>query len=117
MIALPNPGGSFTCTIFAPFQHFDLLDKAGDSEVAAFFRATFPDAAALMPDVVVQYRENPTGALVGIKVNPWNYEDKVVLMGDAAHAIVPFFGQVGAWCCVSVLFGPLHHACARAISC
>jgi kynurenine 3-monooxygenase len=112
MIALPNPGGSWTCTMFAPFKNFEQLDRSTDDDISHFFQTNFPDAVPLMPDVVRQYRENPTGALVGIKVNPWNFEDKVVIMGDAAHAIVPFFGQVCVvrlrgtlcplYCCVSV---------------
>jgi kynurenine 3-monooxygenase len=99
LIALPNPGGSWTCTLFAPFRTFERLDASDDETVAEFFRTNFGDAAALMPDFLAQYRTHPTGALIRLKIKPWNYMDKVVVMGDAAHAIVPFFGQVRRLAC------------------
>jgi kynurenine 3-monooxygenase len=58
-----------------------------------FFMSTFPDAVKVMPTLGKDYFENPTSTLVTVRCNPWNYEDKVMLMGDAAHAIVPFYGQ------------------------
>lgn len=93
LIGLPNPDGSFTCTMFAPFELFDQLDAGGDAAVTAFFNTKFPDVVPLLPDVEGQYRRNPTGALATVRMKPWNFKDRVVLMGDAAHAMVPFLGQ------------------------
>jgi kynurenine 3-monooxygenase len=93
MIALPNPDGSFTCTLFFPFEgatSFSSLKTA--DEITAFFKTTFPDAVALMPDLLKDYREHPTGSLVTIKCFPW-VKNKTLVIGDAAHAIVPFYGQ------------------------
>jgi len=94
LIALPNFEGSFTCTLFLP-KHgclsFDQL--TGPSEVEAFFKKNFPDALALMPDLTAQFFANPLGHMPKLKCYPWNQGGKVLLMGDAAHAIVPFFGQ------------------------
>jgi kynurenine 3-monooxygenase len=61
--------------------------------VLSFFEAQFPDALRLMPNLVENYSQNPTGAMVTIKCSPWHLDGKALLMGDAAHAIVPFFGQ------------------------
>ncbi len=94
LIALPNLDGSFTCTLFFPHEgeySFDTL--VTPEKVRGFFSQQFPDAAALMPDLTTLFRDNPTGSLVTLKCYPWHYEDKVQLLGDAAHAIVPFFGQ------------------------
>ncbi|WP_066832509.1 FAD-dependent oxidoreductase [Rufibacter ruber] len=94
MIALPNLDGTFTCTLFFPFEgepSFEALQTPG--QVQAFFEKTFPDAAALMPDLTQEYFENPTGSLVTVKCFPWSHEGKILLVGDAAHAIVPFYGQ------------------------
>lgn len=92
MIALPNPDKSFTCTVFAPFAILEGLDKHPE-QVEEWFAAQFPDAVPAIPDLLAQYKANPTGALVTVHVAPWHYEDKVVIMGDAAHALVPFYGQ------------------------
>jgi kynurenine 3-monooxygenase len=94
MIALPNPDGSFTCTLFLPFEgepSFDSLDS--DAEVERFFNENFPDAVPLMPTLMEDLRTNPTSSLVTVRCEPWHYQGKVLLMGDSAHAIVPFYGQ------------------------
>lgn len=94
MIALPNLDGSFTVTLFFPMKgavSFDSIKTEND--VTEFFNKTFPDAVPHMPSLTSDYFENPTSTLVTIRCSPWNYEDKILLMGDAAHAIVPFYGQ------------------------
>jgi len=94
LIALPNTDGSFTCTLFFPFEgnpSFAAL-KTRD-EVAAFFQKEFPDAVNMMPTLVDDYFNNPTSSLITTHIFPWHYQDKSALIGDAAHAIVPFYGQ------------------------
>jgi len=94
MIALPNPDGSFTCTLFWEFKgprSFETTNS--DDEIRRFFDEEFPDAVPLMPTLLEDYRENPTGSLVTIRCAPWYYKDKAALVGDAAHAVVPFYGQ------------------------
>ncbi len=91
MIALPNPDGSFTCTLFWEKKNFDQTTEP--STIQRLFEREFPDALPLMPALVEEFRENPTGSLVTIYSSPWIYEDKVALLGDAAHAVVPFYGQ------------------------
>ncbi|MGV3540802.1 MAG: FAD-dependent oxidoreductase [Rufibacter sp.] len=94
MIALPNLDGTFTCTLFFPFEgepSFKSLQTPAQVEV--FFQKVFPDAAALMPELSQEYFENPTGSLVTVKCFPWSHDGKILLLGDAAHAIVPFYGQ------------------------
>ncbi len=93
MIALPNPDGSFTCTLFFPFEgnpSFNTLKTKHDIEL--FFREIFPDAQHLMPDLLKDFESNPTSSLVTIKCYPW-VRNKTLLIGDAAHGIVPFYGQ------------------------
>lgn len=93
MIALPNPDGSFTCTLFFPFDgnpSFDMLKTNADVE--KFFEETFPDAKRLMPSLLEDFNTNPTSSLVTIKCYPW-VRNKTLLIGDAAHGIVPFYGQ------------------------
>lgn len=94
LIALPNLDKTFTCTLFFPFEgalSFSRLDT--EEKVRAFFEKTFPDAVALMPDYVNEFFNNPTSSLVTVKCFPWVRADRFALIGDAAHAIVPFFGQ------------------------
>ena len=94
MIALPNPDGSFTCTLFWEFEgprSFATMNT--DDDVRRFFNEEFSDAVPLMPALLEDFRENPTGSLVTIRCAPWSYKDKVALVGDAAHAVVPFYGQ------------------------
>jgi len=94
MIALPNPDGSFTCTLFWEFEGpRSFATTKTDDEVCDFFREEFPDAVPLMPNLLEDFKTNPTGSLVTIRCAPWFYRDKVCLVGDAAHAVVPFYGQ------------------------
>ncbi|MGH8959663.1 MAG: FAD-dependent oxidoreductase [Jatrophihabitantaceae bacterium] len=98
MIALPNLDRSFTCTLFWPKDEIAAL--ATDEEITGYFRAHYPDAAKLMPSLVEDFRLNPVGSLVTIRSWPWVHSGQrctLALIGDAAHAIVPFFGQ-GANC-------------------
>jgi kynurenine 3-monooxygenase len=94
MIALPNIDGSFTCTLFFPFDGEPSFASLTTKEkVKAFFEEKFADAIALMPTLVDDYFANPTASLVTVKCFPWVRDNKFALIGDAAHAIVPFFGQ------------------------
>lgn len=98
MIALPNRDRTFTCTLFWPLEgehSFGALpaETASDAEITAFFERWYGDAVPLMPTLLEDYRDNPTSALVTIRCAPWDHEGKVVLLGDASHAIVPFYGQ------------------------
>src|SRR6202166_4021810 len=94
MIALPNPDGSFTCTLFWEFEGPRSFESTKtDDDVRRFFDEEFPDAVPLMPTLLDDFRENPTGSLVTVRCAPWSYKDKVALVGDAAHAVVPFYGQ------------------------
>jgi len=119
MIALPNFDGSFTCTLFLAHKGgnpsgsegvltvsnaqakntlptgrvsaFDALTT--ESAVRDFFDREFPDAVSLMPTLVEDFSANPTGNLGTVKCYPWNAGGKALLLGDSAHAIVPFYGQ------------------------
>lgn len=94
MIALPNIDGSFTCTLFFQMEgkvSFDALKTK--EEVLAFFKEEFSDAVALMPTLLDDYFANPASSLVTVKCKPWVWDEKIALIGDAAHAIVPFYGQ------------------------
>ena len=94
MIALPNPDGSFTCTLFWEFEGpRSFATTKTDNEVRRFFDEEFPDAVPLMPTLLEDFKNNPTGSLVTIRCAPWYYRDRVCLLGDAAHAVVPFYGQ------------------------
>ncbi|WP_225414005.1 FAD-dependent oxidoreductase [Stigmatella hybrida] len=94
LIALPNEDGSFTCTLFLPFEgpeSFASLDSPG--KVQAFFEEQFPDAVPLLPELTHDFFHNPTGTMVTVKSAPWHVGGRALVLGDAAHAIVPFFGQ------------------------
>jgi kynurenine 3-monooxygenase len=98
LIALPNMDGSFTCTLFLAFDKsvgrensFEFLDSK--DKVKVFFEKNFPETMVLMPDLVKDFFNNPTGSLITIKCYPWCVGGKAALLGDSCHAIVPFFGQ------------------------
>ena len=94
MIALPNPDGSFTCTLFWEFEGpRSFATTTTDDSIRRFFEEEFPDAMPLMPALLEDFKTNPTGSLVTIRCAPWFFKDKVALVGDAAHAVVPFYGQ------------------------
>jgi kynurenine 3-monooxygenase len=94
MIALPNVDGSFTCTLFIPFEgEHSLANLKTPEAVRGFFDEHFADAVPMMPELVEDFFANPDASLVMTKCYPWHYKDSVCLMGDAAHAIVPFYGQ------------------------
>jgi kynurenine 3-monooxygenase len=94
IIALPNLDGSFTVTMFHPYDGpvgFDTLDS--DEKIRAMFESEYPELLPYMPHYLEEYHENPTSNLSTIKCSPWNAFGKTLLLGDAAHAIVPFYGQ------------------------
>lgn len=94
LIALPNLDGSFTVTLFLPRTGTPSFESLSDEEsVVGFFEEVFPTARALMPDLVKAFFDNPTGRLGTVRCQPWHLEDRCLLLGDAAHAIVPFHGQ------------------------
>lgn len=95
LIALPNIDGTFACILFLPFEggaaSFASLDT--EAKVTRFFESSFPDVVPLIPRLAETYHDNPTGAMVTVRCFPWRVDGKSLLLGDAAHAIVPFFGQ------------------------
>ena len=94
MIALPNFDGSFTCTLFLAFEGENSFANLQDeAALIKFFEENFPDALPLMPDLTEEFFANPTGNLGTIKCFPWNVGGKALLLGDSAHALVPFYGQ------------------------
>lgn len=94
LIALPNPDKSFTCTLFLPFEGSKIcFEKIKDEkDVETVFRAYFDDAYQLMPDLKNEFFKNPTSALINVECYPW-VQGKSLLIGDASHAMVPFYGQ------------------------
>lgn len=95
LIALPNLDGSFTVTLFLSFDEgtYNFNNLTTEDLVLEFFQKNFPDALALMPNLLGDFFENPTAPLGTVKCFPWHYKGNTLLMGDAAHAIVPFYGQ------------------------
>ncbi len=94
MMTLPNTDGSFTGTLYMPNQGPDSFGQYTDAEgVRELFEREFADSIPLMPDYVEDYLQNPTGELGTVRCYPWHHEDRVLLLGDASHGIVPFFGQ------------------------
>ncbi len=93
-IAMPNLDGSFTCTLFMPFEGKVSFESIKTKEEAkTFFKQHFPDVVDDIENLTEDFFKNPTSALVTMSCYPWTYWDKVALVGDSAHAIVPFYGQ------------------------
>lgn len=95
LIALPNLDGSFTVTLFLSYDEgeYNFNNLTSEENINAFFEKEFPDALALIPNIKEEFFNNPTGPLGTIKCSPWMYQNKTLLIGDSAHAIVPFYGQ------------------------
>ena len=95
LIALPNLDGSFTVTLFLSYDEgkYNFNNLTSEAKITDFFEKEFPDALELIPSIKDEFFNNPTGALGTVKCHPWMYQNKTILMGDAAHAIVPFYGQ------------------------
>jgi kynurenine 3-monooxygenase len=101
LIALPNTDGSFTATLFLAREGENsfaslrdgLAEARRDEAVLAFFQREFPDAVPLIPNLTAEFAEHPQGQLGTVHTSPFNVGGQVLLLGDAAHAIVPFHGQ------------------------
>ncbi|CAM1335120.1 FAD-dependent oxidoreductase [Tenacibaculum aestuariivivum] len=95
LIALPNMDGSFTVTLFLSYDEgkYNFNNLISEEKITEFFETQFPDALKLIPSIKEEFLNNPTGALGTVKCSPWHYKNKTILLGDAAHAIVPFYGQ------------------------
>jgi kynurenine 3-monooxygenase len=95
LIALPNPDFSFTCTLFFPFEGPESLEGVvTDEEIMAYFQRYFPDVIPVMPDLIADFKASPNSALLQVKCDPYHSPgNRVCILGDAAHAVVPFYGQ------------------------
>lgn len=94
LIALPNIDGTFACILFLPFEGADSFAALGENQnVLDFFETQFADAKRLMPQLAQNYSANPIGSMVTVRCAPWHVDGRILLLGDASHAIVPFFGQ------------------------
>jgi len=95
LIALPNMDGSFTVTLFLSYDEgeYNFNNLTSEEKITEFFEKEFPDALGLIPNILEEFTNNPTGPLGTVKCNPWSYQNKTILMGDSCHAIVPFYGQ------------------------
>ena len=94
LIALPNLDGSFTCTLFFPYDGENSFNNLKtEQQLISFFKNVFPDTLDLIPNLVKEYFTNPTSSLSIMRCDPWTYKYKILLIGDAAHATVPFYGQ------------------------
>lgn len=95
LIALPNMDGSFTVTLFLGHEEgeYNFKELSSEELIKEFFQKQFPDALALIPNILEEFENNPTGKLGTVKCLPWHYKGNTILMGDAAHAVVPFYGQ------------------------
>jgi kynurenine 3-monooxygenase len=95
LIALPNMDGSFTVTLFLSYSEglYNFDNLVTEEKIIEFFKKDFPDALSLIPDVLKEFENNPTGKLGTVKCYPWSYKGNTLLLGDSSHAIVPFYGQ------------------------
>jgi kynurenine 3-monooxygenase len=95
LIALPNMDGSFTVTLFLSYSEgtYNFDNLSSKETITEFFEKDFPDTLALIPDILKEFENNPTGKLGTVKCYPWAYKGNTLLLGDSAHAIVPFYGQ------------------------
>jgi kynurenine 3-monooxygenase len=94
IVSHANRNGSHTLTLFLPFEGPDSFETLhGDADVQALFAKYFPDLVPLLPELLVQWNRHPTGTLVTTRTAPWHLGDSVVLIGDACHAVYPFYGQ------------------------
>lgn len=94
LMGLSNLDGSFTCTLFMPFEGENSFEQLKDEKTLVdFFAKYFPDTKEVIPDLVRDFFKNPTSYLAIMKCYPWTFQDKVALIGDSAHAIVPFYGH------------------------
>lgn len=95
LIALPNMDGSFTVTLFLSYSEgeYNFDNLVSKETITEFFERDFPDTLDLIPDILYEFEANPTGKLGTVKCYPWAYKGNTILLGDAAHAVVPFYGQ------------------------